>query len=124
MPGLQTANVANYDFGAPAASTEILTFRVKDNWGGKLDLTFEAKEAIADLSVSAKVSPDNDTKAALTAANNLVVITNATVARGTTKEYTIALRRGVDKYVHILASGGARGRLQIRGGEKLEIVSI
>jgi len=34
------------------------------------------------------------------------------------------MRAGLDVYLHILVSGGARGRLQIRGGEKLEIVTI
>ena len=114
MALVQTAQVSNYDFGAPSTSGLVLKFRALR--GGKLILHVEAP-ADAPVTFSAKVSADDITYNALTAANNLVVVTDEVIQAGCYKDYTILLRQGVDAFLQFLASGEARGILQIRGGD-------
>jgi len=119
MPKTQVASVATYEFGAPVVAAEVLRFRALK--GGKLALRFENPEGEADVSVSLQVSPDGAAKAALTANDNLVVVTAASIPQKQCRDYTILLREGVDNYLHVNASGGARCTMQVRSdGAKIE----
>jgi hypothetical protein len=124
MPQNQVANIAVFDFGAPAATATVLKFRAKPNVGGKLDLKFENSDGANQITVSVEVSADNVTYAATTAGNNLAAVTNLAVPRKVSKEATILLRRGVDLYLRVTASGSARGQLQMRGDPILEPMTI
>jgi hypothetical protein len=119
MPKTQVASVATYEFGAPAVAAEVLRFRALR--GGKLALRFENPEGDADVTVSLKVSPDGVTTAALTANDNLVVVTDESIPQKQSRDYTILLREGVDTHLHVEAVGGARCTMQVRSdGAKLE----
>ena len=76
MPKSQVANVANFDFGAPAVAGEVLKFSVKQ--GGKLTLRFENAEGSADFDVTVKISEDG------TAFTNTAVATNGAAVVGET----------------------------------------
>lgn len=113
--------------------TRPLTFRVKDEQGGKLIFNFENPDGVNDLVVSIQVAVDGSAPktptetngfVATTAAANGSAVTNVTVPRRGNKQATISLRRGVDNWVRLIASGGARGVCQIRGNELLEPVQI
>jgi len=122
MPQTQTAQVALYDFGAPAgALAEVLKFRARK--GGKLDLKLE-NPGVEAFNASVQVSADGTTWAATTAANNGTAVTNLAVPAKQSKEATINLRDGQDNFVRVLANGGVRGQIQIRPDSLLEIVSI
>lgn len=112
MSHAQTAQVQNYDFGAPAVLTEVLRFRASR--GGIMHLRFEATNSENDLVVSVQVSPDGVTTAATTSTNNTSAVTGMTVKKGLENQAIVALRQGVDNFVHVLASGPGRGQLQIR----------
>lgn len=124
MPAAQVANIGTFPFGAPAAVATVLKFRTKPNASGKLDLKFENTEGANALTVSVEVSADNITYAATTAGNNLAAVTNVSVPRKVSKEATIIIRRGVDLYMRITASGGASGQVQIRGDPILEPMTL
>lgn len=124
MPASQVANIAVFDFGAPAATGTVLQFRTKIDRSGKLDLKFENSDGANDLTVSVEVSTNGSSWAATTAGNNLVAVTNVAVPKKVSKEATILLRRGIDLYVRVRASGSARGQLQVRGDVILEPVTI
>lgn len=124
MPAAQVANVAVFDFGAPAATGTVLQFRTKVDQGGKLDLKFENPEGANALTVAVEVSPDGTSWSATTVANNLAAVTALSVPRKTSKEATILIRRGIDLHVRVRASGSARGLLQIRGDQILEPKTI
>jgi len=131
MPGTQIASQGNFDFGAPAASGEVLRFRTKKSRGGKLILVFENPSGGAnDLTVSVQVAPSiaivangvesPDTFVATDAALNLAAVTDLVVAKNTTREVTILIRPGIDTFMRVLASGATRGIMQIRGDDILE----
>lgn len=120
MPQTQVANIGVYDFGAPVATGTVLTFRTKPDKSGKLILEFTNDDGANDLVVSVEVSSDGSSFSATTVANNLAAVTNVAVPKKVTKESTILLRRGIDLYMRVRASGGARGQLQIRGDQILE----
>lgn len=119
MPLSQTASVSVFDFGAPAATADVLKFAVKESEGGKLELLFENPSDVV-ITVSALVSSDNSTYTATTAAENLSVITNVSVPARATRSFPVLLRRGTDKYFKVTASGGGRMQLQVRGDAVLE----
>ena len=118
MPIPQVAAVANYDFGAPAVAAEVLTLRVKKS--GKVDLKFINAEGDGDGTVTVKVSPDNTTKAAVTAANNLSTFADVAVIPKCTKEVTLLMRATKDSYLHVIAEGGVRMQMQVRGDAEFE----
>lgn len=124
MPQAQTANIAVFEFGAPVLTGTVLKFRTKPDRSGKLDLKFENPNGDVALAVSVEVSADNVSYAATTVANNLAAVTAVAVPRKTSKEATILVRRGIDLYVRVTASGGARGTLQMRGDQILEPMTI
>lgn len=57
MPATQVASVPNYDFGAPAAPAPVLTFRVRNDQGGKQAVRFENTGEVP-YAVTTEVSPD------------------------------------------------------------------
>lgn len=119
MPRLQTAQVANFDFGAPAVSAQVL--RLKARQGGKLDGVF-TNLGDTDLTVSIQVSDDNVTFAATTAANNLAAVTNLVIPARQSREVLISLRQGEDNFVRVMASGGVRGEFQVRDSARLDVL--
>lgn len=121
MPSLQTAVVANYDFGAPAALLEVLRF--KSAQGGKLHCTF-ANVGDTDLTVSVQVSADNASFSATTAANNTAAVTSLVIPPKQTRNVLLTLRHGLDDYVRVLGAGGVRGQLQLRDECRLDIIRI
>lgn len=122
MPKSQVANVANFDFGAPAVDGEVLKFSVKR--GGKLTLRFENAEGSADFAVTAKVSPDGAVFTNTAVATNGAIIVGETIPQKQYREFQIFLREGVDAYLQITAVGEARGQLQIRGDAILDAVNF
>ena len=124
MPASQVANIAVFGFGAPTATGTVLQFRKKPDASGKLVLKFENADGVNDLTVSVETSENNSSWNATTAGNNLAAVTNVSVPKRTSKETTILLRRGLDLYVRVRASGGAKGELQIRGDAILEPMTI
>ena len=128
MPQLQSAQVANYDFGAPnvagAPGDVVLRFTLQR--GGKLDFSFANPVGDADFLASVEVSADGVTYAATTVANNTLAITNASIRRKhAALGFSISLRANLDRFLRIRASGGARGEVQIRDqGCGLDIQSI
>ena len=122
MPRSQVAVVEEYDFGAPVVEAQVLQFRAKK--GGIMDLRFENCVGDADVVVTVDVSADASAWANTTAANNGQAIVTETVLRRTVRDFTINLRQGLDNYVRVLASGGARANLQVRQDVGLEIVTI
>lgn len=129
MPQLQVANIGTYDFGAAAAAGApgdvVLSFRKRPGLGGKLVLTFENPPDNPDgsLTVSVEVSEDGTSYAATTAANNLVAITSAVVLARQHRTFELGLRVD-DNFMRVRATGSLRGILQIRGDEKLDIITI
>lgn len=124
MPLSQVANVSVFEFGAPATTGTVLQFRVKPDQGGKLDFKFENPEGDNAAIVSVEVSADNSSWAATTAGNNLAAITALSVGRKHVRDATILVRRGVDLYLRVRASGSTRCSLQLRGDEILEPMTI
>lgn len=117
MPSMQTAVVANYDFGAPVAEAVVLEFRVKENQGGKLDLMFE-NQSENPMTVTVQVSADGTTYADTSVADLEVLAKTRSDAK------TILLRQGLDKFVRLQAVGGTRGRLQVRPDSLLDIIRV
>jgi hypothetical protein len=124
MPHTQVANVACFDFGAPAAQAVVLKFHAKR--GGKLTLRFENAEGSADVAVTAQVSVD-DVPAHFAntsvAANGFALVAES-IPQKQYKEYQLFLRQGADNYLRILASGEARCQLQIRGDAILDAMDF
>jgi len=139
MPATQTALRAVYDFGAPSAEGIVLGFRVRNQAGGKLELLvenpissrpatpgFELTGLQQPFTYSIQVAPILgsglpgtfvDTAAAL----NLETIVDVTVGAGQNNHHTLLLRPSVDAFVLMVASGGARGQLQVVGDEKWDL---
>lgn len=126
MPNSQTGVVANYDFGAPNAEGIVLGFRVRNNEGGKVSLRFEmdaTKDNTGSVTYSVQVAPlaadgvSPGTFADSAAANNLEAVEDVVVAPGTYREHELLLRPGVDAFVAVVASGGGRVQMQVRGDE-------
>jgi hypothetical protein len=115
MPRLQTAQVAAYDFGAPIVAAEVLKFRVRENQGGRLLLVAE-NHGTEDLLVTVKSSKDD-----VTYANELGTVT---VKGLTSSDFAVVINPGTDKFISVVAAGGVRGVLQVRGDNILEIVKI
>lgn len=134
MPANQIASTANFDFGAPVALGTVLLFKVKDHRGGKLNLRFENPDGRAAVAVTVQVAPSDaiaagdaevpDTFANTSAANNGAAIVGLSVGQRQSREATIFLRSGLDQWLRVQASGGARAALQIRGDAILEPVTI
>ena|SRR3990172_8170174 len=120
MPASQVANIGVYDFGAPRVTGTVLQFRVKNNASGKLDLKFENAVGDAAGAVSVEVSTNGSSWAATTAGNNLAAITAVAVPQKVERAFTILLRRDLDAYMRVRASGACRMQLQIRGDPILE----
>lgn len=120
MPLSQVANIGVYDFGAPTTVGTVLQFRVKGNQGGKVIMAFENPDGENNGTVSVEVSVNGSSFSATTAGNNLTAVTNLSVPRKVRKEATVLLRRDIDLYVRVTASGPARMQLQLRGDQILE----
>ena len=139
MPSTQTALRAVYDFGAPSAEGIVLGFRLRANQGGKFELLvenpissrpatpgFELSGLQVPITYSIQVAPvDGDglpgTFIATTAALNLEAITDVVVGAGQNNAHTLLLKPGIDVFVLMVASGGARGQLQVIGDEKWDL---
>ncbi len=125
MPRTQAAHVPTFQFGAvgtPGAPGDVvLRFRVKQ--GGRQELRFENALADEDLTVSVEVSSDGSSFVATTAADNIEAVTDEVIKPRTSRNFTVLLRAGQDKFMRVRASsaGGERGELQIRGAAELEI---
>ena len=122
MPKSQVANVENYEFGAPLVEAQVLKFAVHQ--GGKAQLRFLAQESDNDITVSVQVSPDDSSWSDTTANDNGEAVVDEAIKRQTYLDYTVNLREGVDKYMRILASGAARGQMQMRQDCKMEAMAI
>jgi hypothetical protein len=124
MPRSQVAAVDTFDFGAPLTEDTVLEFKVRH--GGKLSFRFEvASEAENDVTVTVQVSADGSSYSDSAADTNLVAIADEVVAAGGTKDFAdFLLREDEDKFMRILAVGGSRANVQIRGGSLLDIVNI
>lgn len=127
MPQAQVAQGSFYDFGAPAASGQVLKFKVRPNAGGVLDFTFEAPDADADVTVSVQTAEttagDPGDFAATTSGKHGAAITSEVIKPRTNRTFRIVLRPGVDKWVRVLASGSDRCGVRIGGNEKLEMMT-
>jgi len=139
MPSTQTALRAVYEFGAPSAEGLVLGFRVRNNAGGKLELLvenpvssrpatpgFENTGLQQPITYSIQVAPVLGTGlpgtfADTTAADNLEAVVDVVVGPGQNNSHTILLRPDVDAFVLMVASGGARGQLQVVGDEKWDL---
>lgn len=139
MPSTQTALRAVYDFGAPSAEGIVLGFRTRNQTGGKLELLVEnpissrpatpgdATSGLQqDFTYSIQVAPaladgTPDTFVDTAAANNLEAVVDVVATAGCSNSHTILLRPGVDAFVLVVASGGARGQLQVVGDEKWDL---
>lgn len=119
MPRLQSAQVANYDFGATAVSGEVLRF--KAGQGGKLRGVL-TNLGDTDLIVSVQVSSDNITFVATTAANNLQAVTGLVIPPRQSRDVLVGLRQAKDAFIRVLASGGVRGELQLRDDCQLDVL--
>lgn len=115
MPINQVATVANYDFGAPVVEAQVLKFRVRENQGGVISASVE-NYGDTDLVVTVKSSPDD-----VTYTNELGAVT---VKGRTAKDFTFLVNASTDVFVKIMASGGVRGCVQMRGDSILEAISI
>lgn len=122
MPRIQSAVVDNYDYGAPAVEAEVLKFKVKK--AGRLIVTFLNADGAADIVNTLQVSPDGSTWADTSAANNLAAVADETVVKRGSASFETLLRAGEDLYLRLLAVGGARGQMQVRGEAELDILSI
>lgn len=110
-----------------SVSEAVLKFTVK--YGGKLILTFTTPQLGSngfaqnpvgnDMTVTAQVSADDLTYNATTNSNNGTAITGVSVPSGQQKEFVLLLRAGIDKFLRIGATGGARGQLQIRAAQSV-----
>lgn len=140
MPSTQTALRAVYDFGAPSVEGIVLGFRVRNNAGGKLELLvenpissrpatpgFELTGLQQPFTYSIQVAPIvlatglPGTFIATTAALNLEAITDVVVGAGQNNSHTLLLGANRDAFVLLVASGGARGQLQVVGDEKWDL---
>lgn len=137
MPLTQAAVRAVYDFDAPAAEglAGQLGFRVRNQQGGKLELIFEnpvssrpatpgfaATGLQQSITYSIQVAPAlasglPDTFVDTTAADNLEAVVDVVVGAGQRNAHTVLLRPGVDAFVLVVASGGARGQMQVVGDD-------
>jgi len=128
MPHSQVATVETYNFGAkvnPADSdaAEVKRFRIRAYAGGKVSVRFENPIGENAITASVEVSVDGTTWAALTAANNGVVITDAAIGKRLQADYTFNVRATVDNYVRFCAAGGGQGTFQLRQAGILELVT-
>ena len=122
MPSLQSAQVANYEFGAPVALADVAIFKV-GRPGGIFDITVLG-EGDGPVTVSVEVSTDGTSYAATTSGNNKTAVTAAvTVARGK-NTYSVLLRAETDKFFKIKASGGVRFVVQMRGHEAMGVTEV
>lgn len=123
MPRTQTANVGNYDFGAPVAEGVALKFKTRDNQGGRLTARFE-NYGDSDLTVTVQVSADDSTYADTAVATNGNAVADEVVPPRQHREFEFFLRAGQDNYMRVQALGGVRGLLQLRGDEILIVDQI
>ncbi len=115
MPNPQSAQVANYEFGAPVALGVVAKWNCLR--GGKVLFTF-TDEGDADAVASIEVSADDVTYAATTAALNNTAVTSLSIPRKVCKTVEVLLRAGVDKFVQLKLSGGTRVTVQLREHER------
>lgn len=121
MPRTQTANTGVYDFGAPVTEDTVLQFKARH--GGRLTMRFE-NYGDSDLEVTVEVAPDASTWADTTAAANNEAVANVTILPRTYQEFDVLLRDGQDSDMRVLAVGGVRGMLQLRGDEALIVDKV
>lgn len=121
MPRTQTANVGNYDFGAPVAEGVPLKFAARN--GGRLTARFE-NYGDSDLTVTLQVSADDSTYADTAATPNGSAVADEVIPPRQYREFQINLREGQDNYLRLQALGGVRGLLQLRGDEALIVDQI
>jgi hypothetical protein len=114
MPKSQVAHVANFDFGAPVVSGEVLKFKVE--MPGKRTLRFEAVGENNPITVTVQVSPDGSAWSNTSAAANVTAVVSEVIGVGQWKEYVVNLRAEKDLYMRVNASGGDRAQMQMRGG--------
>ncbi len=131
MPKNQVASVDHFEFGAPAggsaAEATVLLFRVKDGQGGRISALIHADEQ--DLVVSLQTSLDyagvEGTAAWLDFDATKQGAAGADLAVEAKGQRTLAffLRAGVDLAIRVRAysTGGGRGSVQFRPGDKLAI---
>ena len=137
MPLTQAALRAVYDFDAPSQEglAGQLGFRVRNQMGGKLELVFEnpisSRPATPGFELTglqlpitysiqvaaADAAGDPDTFADTSAANNLEAVVDVVVGPGQRNAHTVLLRPGIDAFVLVIASGGARGQMQVVGDD-------
>jgi len=135
MPATQTALRAVYEIGAPNAEGIVLGFRVRNQQGGKLELLvenpissrpatpgFENTGLQQPFTYSIQVAPAlatglPDTFVDTTAADNLEAVVDVVATPGCNNSHTVLMRPGVDVFVLMVASGGARGQLQVVGDQ-------
>ena len=137
MPLTQAAVRAVYDFDAPATEglAGQLGFRVRNNSGGKVELLFEnpisSRPATPgfentglqrDITYSIQVAPDDgfgapDTFVDTDSTTNLETVVDVVLQAGCRNSHTLLLRPGIDAFVLVAASGGARGQMQVVGDD-------
>lgn len=121
MPRTQVANIGTYGFGAGVTENAPLLFSVRR--GGRLSIRVENQDDVA-LEVTFQVSADNSTWADTTAAANTTAVANVSIPVRQYREYQISLRQGQDLFFRLQAVGGARGELQIRGDQILQVKTV
>ena len=121
MPRTQTANIGNYDFGAPTAEGVVLKFAVRN--GGRYTARFENQSDVP-VTVTMQVSADDSTWADTAATANTTAVADAVIPVKQYREFQISLRDGQDKYLRVQAVGGGRTLLQLRGDEQLIVQKV
>ncbi len=122
MPGIQSAQVASFEFGAPIVLADVAVFRVHRG-GGKIEVLVD-NFGDYPLVFTLEVSPDGITYVATTTGNNIVAITAAALPAKTHISYEPLLRAETDKYFRLRASGGGRFGVQLRGHESLGVQEV
>jgi hypothetical protein len=105
------------------AKCDVIKLRAME--GGKLDLLFENADGENAITVSAQVSTNGTHFRATTADDNLAAVQGVSVPVKQTRSYTIGLRPEIDAVLRIVATGGARGTVQIRGEQcKFQLLKV
>jgi hypothetical protein len=120
MPGIQTAQPSNYDFGAPSGSVaQVGLFQILR--GAKVILTFQ-NEGSSDVTVTVNVASVLTGPFSVTSTGNNVVAVSAAVVKAATEQtFDVLFRAGQDNYMQVQmgAIGGGRCNMQVRvPGEK------
>lgn len=121
MPKTQTANIGNYDFGAPVAEGVVLKWAARN--GGRFTARIENQSDVT-LTCTLQVSADDSTFADTAATPNGNAVADEAIPPRQYREFDFFLREGQDNYLRMQAVGGGRGLLQMRGDERLIVQSI